>query len=324
MTNLARTYLLTALKRLSGACAMLALLSAPALAATVDIKPVMRVGDRFGWDYRKETMQTAEGRGTKKTASVTPVTAKVIEASSTGYVLEWQYGDTRFLDAARAKAMAQQDNQWMADLAKALRFELLLAPDGQFVQLRNYAALRPAIDRMLAQVLAAVAKERQASPEERQQVGEMMRGMFATREQVETLLLKDVRLLLFPFGLSLDSAAPLTYQTALPNPFGGEALTAEGTVSLASVNARRGQASIRIEQKLSPDSVPRILNALVRELGDKRPPAEEFARLKADITDTSHYTVDLRSGFSNRVEFTRTTTLPGGSRTDKVSYSRTR
>ena len=103
-----------------------------------------------------------------------------------------------------------------------------------------------------------------------------------------------------------------------------EALTAEGTISLASVNARRGQASIRIEQKLSPDSVPRILNALVRGLGDKRPPAEEFARLKADITDTSHYTVDLRSGFSNRVEFTRTTTLPGGSRTDKVSYSRTR
>lgn len=311
-------------KRFLGVLALTALLSTPALAATIDIKPGIRVGDRYGWDYRKETEQQSQGTVTKKGESVTPVTAKVIEASATGYVLEWQYGDTRFLDAAQAKVMARQDMQWVTDLSKALRFELQLAPDGQFVQLRNYEQLKPSIDRMIEQVIATVAKERQASPAEMQQVGEMMRGMFATRERVETLLLKDVRLLLFPFGMSLDSKAPLNYQTALPNPFGGESLTAEGKISLASLNAKSGLATITIDQKLSPDSVPKILNALVQKLGDKRPPPEELSRLEADITDTSGYTVDLKSGFANKVEFTRTTRLPGGQRIDRISFSRTR
>ncbi len=314
----------TTLKHLLGACALLTLLTAPVLAATIDITPGLRVGDRFGWDYRKETVQQRQGKVTKQGASVTPVTAKVIEAAATGYVLEWQYGDTRFLDAAQAKAMAQKDRQWIAELSKTLRFELQLAPDGQFVQLRNYEALRPAIDRMIEQVMATVAKERQASPDEARQVGEMMRGMFATRERVETLLLKDVRLLLFPFGMSLDSKAPLTYETALPNPFGGESLTAQGTISLASVDAKRKLATLKIDQKLSPDSVPKILDALLQRLGDKRPPAEEIAKLKADIADQSSYTVDLKSGFANAVAFTRTTSLPGGQRTDRISFKRTR
>ncbi len=316
--------LLTTLKRLLGACAMLTLLNAPVFAASIDIMPGLQEGDRFGWDYRRETVQQRQGKITKQGASVTPVTAKVIEASATGYVLEWRYGDTRFLDAAQAKAMAQQDMQWIAELSKTLRFELQLAPDGQFVQLRNYDEVRPAIDRMIEQVLATLAKERQASPDEAQQVGEMMRGMFATRERVETLLLKDVRLLLFPFGMSLDSKAPLTYETALPNPFGGESLTAQGTITLASVDAKRKLATLKIDQKLSPDSVPRILNALLQKLGDKRPPAEEVAKLKADIADQSSYTVDLKSGFANAVAFTRTTTLPGGSRMDRIGFKRTR
>lgn len=300
------------------------LIGSSALAETVDIRPGLRIGEVFSWDYKKETEQQSQDKPKKSGSSVTPVTAKVIEASASGYVLEWRYGSTRFLDTAQAKVMAQKDMQWVADIAKALRFELQLAPDGQFVQLRNYEQIKPTIDQMVERVMAAVAQERKADPAEMKQVGDMMRGMFASRERVENLMLKDVRLLLFPFGMSLDTKAPLTYQAPLPNPFGGEALQAEGKISLTSVNRKRGHATIALDQKLSPDSVPKILSAMAQKMGDNRPPPEELAKLKADITDKSTYTVDLKSGFASKVEFMRTVSLPGGHRADRISFTRTR
>jgi hypothetical protein len=199
---------------------------------------------------------------------------------------------------------------------------LQLAPDGQFVQLRNYEQIKPKIDQMVDRVMALVAQERKADPAEMKQVGDMMRGMFASRERVENLMLKDVRLLLFPFGMSL-SKAPLTYQTPLPNPFGGDSLQADGKISLTSLNRKRGIAIISLDQTLNPDSVPKVLNAMAQKMGENRPPPSELAKLKANITDKSIYTVDLKSGLANKVEFIRIISMPGGHRTDKVSFKRT-
>lgn len=314
----------TSLKRHIALFTASLLIGGSALAETVDILPGLRIGDTYSWDYRKETEQQSQDKAKKSGASVTPVSARVIEASATGYVLEWRYGETRFLDASRAQAKAQKDMQWASDIAKALRFELQLAPDGQFVQLSNYEQIKPTIDQMVEHVMVAVARERKADPAEMKQVGDMMQGMFASRERVEALILKDVRLLLFPYGMSLDAKTPLTYQAQLPNPFGGENLVADGKISLASVDRKQGLATIRLEQKLSPDSVPKILGAMVQKMGDNRLPAEELAKLKADITDRSTYTVDLKSGLAKRVEFSRSVFLPGGHRIDKISFNRTK
>lgn len=293
----------------------------PVLADTLDIRPGLRAGETYRWDYRREMEQQAKGRPDKSGASITAVTAKVLEASASGYVLEWRYGDTRVLDAAQAKALAQKDMQWIWDLARELRFELQLAPDGQFVQLRNYEQIQPKIDQMIEHILAMAARQKNAGPAEMKQVGDMMRGMFAGRERVEALMLKDVRLLLFPFGMSLDTQAPLTYQTPLANPFGGEALQAEGTISLTSLDRTHGIATIGLDQKLSPDSMAKILAAMARKMGENRPPPEELAKLKADITDTSRYTIDLKTGFPSKVEFKRAVFMPDGHRIDKVSFT---
>ncbi len=230
-------------------------------------------------------------------------------------------GDTRVLDAAQAKALAEKDMQWVWDVAKELRFELQLAPDGQFVQLRNYEQIQPKIDQMIERVLAMAAQQKNAGPAEMKQVGDMMRGMFAGREQVEALMLKDVRLLLFPFGMSLDSNVPLTYQTPLANPFGGDPLQAEGTISLTSLDRKHGIATIGLDQKLSPDSMTKILAAMTQKMGANRPPPAELAKLQADITDTSRYTIDLKTGFPSKVEFKRAVFMPGGHRTDRVSFT---
>lgn len=293
----------------------------PVLADTLDIRPGLRAGETYRWDYRREMEQQAKGRPDKSGASITAVSARVLEASASGYVLEWRYGDTRVLDAAQAKALAQKDIQWIWDFARELRFELQLAADGQFVQLRNYEQIKPKIDQMIEHVLVMVAQEKKAGPAEMKQVGDMMRDMFAGRERVEALMLKDVLLLLFPFGMSLDTQAPLTYQTPLANPFGGEALQAEGTISLTSIDRKHGIATLGLDQKLSPDSMTRILAALARKMGENRPPPEELAKLKVDITDTSRYTIDLKSGFPSKVEFKRAVFMPDGHRIDKVSFT---
>lgn len=292
-----------------------------ALAETVDIRAQLRIGDIFSWDYKRETEQQSQDKPKKSGGTVTAVTAKVIEASATGYVLEWRYGSSRFLNTDRDTAMGLKDLQWVSDIMKALRFELQLSPDGQFVQIQNYEQIKPTIDQMVEHVIAAVAQERKTNPAETKQLGDMMRGLFASRERVENLMLKDVRLLLFPFGMSLDTNVPLTYQSPMPNPFGGEALQAEGMISLVSVDRKRGQATIALDQKLSPDSVPKMLSAMVQRMGDNRPPPEVLAKLEADIIDRSTYTVDLESGFANKVEFTRTISLPGGHRADRISFT---
>lgn len=299
------------------------LASAPLLAETLDIRPGLRTGEIYRWDYRREMEQQSTDNPKKSGASVTVVTAKVLEASASGYVLEWRYGETRLLDAAQAKALAQKNMQWIWDLAKELRFELQLAPDGQFVRLHNYEQIKPKIDQMVEHVLALVAQERKASPAEMKQAGDMMRGIFAGRERVEALMLKDVRLLLSPFGMSLDPNAPLTYHTPLANPFGGESLQADGVISLTSLNRKRGIATIKLDQKLSPDSMTKIHASMAQKMGDNRLPAAEIAKLKADITDKSIYTIDLKTGFASKVEFMRTIYMPDGHRIDKVSFKST-
>lgn len=299
------------------------LASGPLLAETLNIRPGLRTGEIYRWDYQRAMEQESEGKPKKSGASITAVTAKVLESSASGYVLEWRYGKTRLLDSDQAKVLAQKDMQWIWDFAKELRFELQLGPDGQFVQLRNYEQIKPKIDRMIEHMLAMAAQENKSSPDEMKQVGDMVRGMFSGRDRVEALMLKDVRLLLFPFGISLDSNAPLTYQAPLANPFGGENLQADGMISLTSLNRKRGIATVSLDQKLSSDSVTKMITAMTQKMGEKRPPPEVLAKLKADITDKASYTVNLKSGFASKVEFMRTVYMPGGHRIDKVSFNST-
>lgn len=299
------------------------LASGPLLAETLDIKPGLRTGEIYRWDYQRAMEQQSGDKPKKSGASITPVTARVLEASVTGYVLEWRYGKTRLLDPAQAKALDQKNMQWIWDFAKELRFELQLAPDGQFVQLKNYEQIKPKIDQMIEHLITLAAQGEKASPAEMKQVGDTVRAMLTGRERVESLMLKDVRLLLFPFGMSLDSKSPLTYQAPLANPFGGENLQADGVISLTSLNRKRGIATVNLDQKLSPDSVTKMVTAMTQKMGENRPTPEELAKLKADITDKASYTVNLKSGFASKVEFMRTVYMPGGHRIDKVSFNST-
>lgn len=308
----------TGLSRILATLTISLLMGGSALAESNEIvRPGIHAGESFSWDYRRKTETQYQNTAKKTVGSVTAVTAKVIEASSSGYILEWTYGDTHMLDAPGPEAAAAQ---WVSDVAKELRFELQLDPEGQFVRLRNYEQLRSKIDQVIEQVMAAIAKERKATPAEMTYVGKMLKEMFGSQDRVETLMLKDVRLLLFPFGMPLDSKAPITYQTQLPNPFGEDSLQADGTLVLTSLDTKQGVATISLDQKLSADSVPKMLAAMIQRMGENRPPSTALSKLRADINDHSTYTVDLKSGLAREVEFTRTVTMPGGSRIDRVSF----
>ncbi|MCB1887643.1 MAG: hypothetical protein KDH20_08555 [Rhodocyclaceae bacterium] len=299
--------------------ALATLMSAPLRAEPIDFRPGFKVGETFRWSYREESTRQRRGKPPDASGTVTPLTARVLEASSSGYVLDWHIGEAQQIYPDQTESSGRSEDRWLQEVATTLNFELQLSREGRFLALRNHDPLRSKIDAVIERL---VVERRARGANVAEEAGRVLREMLADRERFEAFLLQDILLLLFPMGISLDTDAATTTQAELPNPFGGDALLSDVAIRVAAIDLSKDRAIVEVARRLEPGSVTKLLQAMMARAGKRGARAAEFAHMTADITDTGKIEVERSTGLVWRASHTRQITLPGMVRTIRREFER--
>ncbi len=279
------------------------------------------VGDVIHLVLRKEQERQVPNRPAQRSSSLLRVTLEVLESGAQGMVVRWSH--SRPVDVAAppaGEAADEADVIW--ELVQDIHYDLEFDAGGEFVRLRNYEEVRPLVDRMLSEIGAILGKRGNAAAAE--QATALVRRMFSSRSNLESVLLREPRLFFHPMGKRFVLDAPREYDAQLPNPFGGAGLPAHGTLRVDWIDRNRGLAAVTMEQTLHPDSVRIAVESLLQRMPpERRPQNLDPAAIKVEVRELARYTVNLQDGLPERMDFTRTTRVPGGYRRDVVGVQRT-
>jgi hypothetical protein len=134
----------------------------------------------------------------------------------------------------------------------------------------------------------------------------MTQRALADPDQVQRESLLLTAELLSACGIEITAGAPLVLRTRIPSPFGGPALPAAGTATLAGLDGRRGLALIVVRAAARPEDVQRLVDAMAAtEAGQRLPPN---ARTSSRVSQVEEHVMDVRTGWpvnvlrSTRVE----------------------
>lgn len=293
---------------------------AGAPAGMLELAARPRAGQVIRLELRKDQERQGANQALQRSSSLLRVTVEVLEADARGMLVRWSPAPAQPPGSAQHDGLAG-DTEAIWALMRDIHYELEFDAHGQLLQLRNFDALRPVVSRLLDELETVLAGR--GDPEAARQAMALVRRTFASRANLEALLLREPRMFFFPLGKSVPLEAPLEYDSQLPNPFGGAALPAHGSLRVDWVDRNRGLAAITLEQDLHPDSARMVLEALIARLPPaNRPKDADLSGLKVEIRDQGRYSVNLADGLPERVDFTRIARVPGGFRRDVLGMRR--
>ena len=179
---------------------------------------------------------------------------------------------------------------------------LEFAVDESLAPLRmlNWDVLQPRICRYVESIAG--------SPE----AGTAVSSMFAqmTDEAAPAMLARFLLFLSLGQGLSLWVDKPLRYETTLPSPIGGPAMTGHAQFELESFDPNASKAVINWRQSIDPNSFAASASGLSASLRTSAGLADDSdelqaALVKADIRRNDHCRIELNTwcGLAVRTEF---------------------
>ena len=248
--------------------------------------------------------QPAQGR--------TPFTIKVLKADKSGYVISWRYGRSLISGTATSPSI-----EALQDLMDNLEYVIELEPDGRFKSLRNWQQVRDKTAKLIDQMFPSDKSADAAS----KSAAEQIKALFATKNNVESYLLREVQLFFMFYGQRLNPNEELEYDDLLPNPLGGPPFPAKARIKVLSVD--KNKASLRytlnFDREKSGKIIADSLAALAKRMGKDSGELTELAST-LEISDEAQLLFDIKSKWPIRLTHERRIKLQGRSRVDLIEY----
>ena len=241
-----------------GCCAPLALiLVAPAGAQSdgaIEFPIRYDVGDRWRIVAERNISEVANGQEMSAHATISS-TYELNEADDYGYSATWIIEEVEVSgDGSVGYAISPEDL-----IGEPIEYSA--SADGAPLEIVNW-------DEVLDSLLEDVDRQLSSSREEiaRQAAREVITSWGP--ELGAQLILKDAFGISLCQGLRLEPNIPQTYETVLPNPFGGEAIAATGEYVLTSIDSDANIAEIHWRLFFDPDSAMQILEESLQGVVD--------------------------------------------------------
>jgi hypothetical protein len=285
------------------------------LAEPLDLKPAWKAGDSFALLMTK-TRERVEGTSTVfRGRAETPVTVTVVEAGRDGALIDWQFGATRVLEPPNLPAPPD------AALFEGATLRLRLDANGRPRSIENYPEVRQRIDAATAAVLAPIS-----DPDTRGRLSAILRDTLGSKEQLESLVLRDIGQFFVPLSAPLDTEVARSRDVELPSPAGGQPLRA---VDRFTVELRDVIAEVRWTQTIEATELARLVRDLeqrVRDRGATQPGVSQpSAPRDLEVQMQGRYEVPLEGlRVPRSAEIRRRSAGGGVSMTDTVRFTRTR
>ena len=211
-----------------------------------------RKGDVKNIEITKTSRTLNAGKEKRSTQSSYGAIITVLDATDKGYVLQWQCKPGK----------DDQKYSFRDDVLNELYLNLKVIyttdETGMFDSIVNYSEIRKFIDASID----AIGKEMGATSDSSKAL-DLIRGIFATRQSIEQLAMKDISLFHSPYGVEYSLRHPQSIDTEVPNFLGGEPFPAIVTLGLRKVDKKNDRANIYIRQKLDKEKTAAIMNKVL-------------------------------------------------------------
>ncbi|MFH1116776.1 MAG: hypothetical protein V1792_22905 [Pseudomonadota bacterium] len=284
---------------------------------SIELKPHWKQGAKKKFEIIKNRKKVGEGKVLFDGTGRTDLEISVEKADSQGYLVNWTMGETKFDQADAAKnPIAKQ----AANLLKGFAILLEVSPSGELKGVKNWEELKSKATEAL-NAMAEVWRKSGFNEQMISQLNAQVSSTFATKEEITRMCTREPNLYFMTLGRTYKAGEPLTYDTLLPNPFGGEAFPATGSFVVARYDKESGKAEVEWNQKIQPEAAKRVLSATLKKLG-----GEQGKNIKEDllpknykIEDSGKFVIDVPSGWVLSLTQSRTVMTESASQTDSTT-----
>ncbi len=257
--------------------------------STVTFITYWEKGDSYDFVMHKSKLKYSGDTLKSETNIYTDLSMSVVESTDTDYTISLTYGETAIEGDSNPVLLL------LTSLTGGSEYQYKISEMGEFQELLNWQDIRDYIEKMVDTVKANIPDKQGV-----QQAFALITGLYDSKEKVEASA-KSVQLYHAPYGMEYALNDKLSFESELPNPFGGNPIPAIYSLELTEINKEDGYCVLEITQTIDKvkakefvlDFVKKIMPALANkneeELEDKIPVFE--------ITDKMQFQMDLNSGW---------------------------
>ncbi len=284
---------------------------------SMELKPHWKQGTKKKYDIIKNRKKVGGGKVLFDGTSRTDLAISVEKADSKGYLVNWTMGETRFDQAEAAKnPIAKQ----AANLLRGFAILLEVSPSGELKGVKNWEELKAKATEAL-NAMVGVWRKSGFNEQMISQLRAQVSSTFATKEKITQMCTREPNLYFMALGRTYKPERTMTYDTLLPNPFGGEAFPATGSFALARYDKESGKAEVDWNQRIQPEAAKRVLTGTLKKLAEQQGKeiSEEHLPKNYRIEDSGKFVIDVPTGWVLSLTQSRTVMTDSGSQVESTT-----
>lgn len=243
------------------------------------------IGDRYQFNIEKSQQQWKDGELSKNELSRYTATFHVVDSTATSYTVHWTYDTDVENDYGIPSSIAKR----FANYSK-MEFQYRTDELGSFVELLNWEDVSVKMKDLFTQMTEVISDGDPATREKIQGNLEPLIPIFSSKEAIEQLVMKEVQLIHYPFGVEFSTTEPFEYDEQLPNLFGGDPIKGRSQVSIASVDREDMRCVLEHRMTIDPKETKKVIMQAMSKMGaDDKEMQKEMARARFDISDNNSF-----------------------------------
>lgn len=264
-------------------------------------------GDSYDFRVTKIDRRWRGGELAKDDSSSYIANFEVLDSTDTDYTIKWSY-ETDFSKYEIPEEFAVKFNDYRMTEIIYRTSEL-----GEFLEVVNWQEISAKMQGLFDDVTQDIMNEDPEHAKMANNVFQTFKQAYASKEGIEQLVVTELRLIHFPFGLEYSVEEPVRYEDELPNMFGGKPIRGDAMLYFQEVDFDEEYCVMIQERRLNPeDTRDMILNLLKKmKLGDKEM-KKMLKEAQFDIVDYNIYAYYYYPGVPVLVETNRETIMDIG------------
>lgn len=238
---------------------------------------------------------------------------KIIDSTAVGFTVEWVYKN--FTTPGQPENVLSSLNTLMEGLKVLYKTDDV----GSFSELLNWQEIR---DFSIGNY--ELAMKNKNPDKEFVAALNQVKAIFQSKENIENLLIKEVRLFHSPYGMEYSSKGMVT-ETKLPNALGGEPFPATITFKAEEINKDNDHCKVTMNQEIDKGKAGPIIAAMLKKLSPTPIRDEETMRKQIkdmEISDLNEFTYAISSGWLKKIRFKRVSSLGNLKQTETYQFTK--
>ncbi len=261
----------------------------------------------------KKTLQIVKGRTEMVNGQMvdqkqlnSKVELTVLEATPTGYVVQWQYMDSNWL---QSDPYIKKWGKELAGIVDKLIFIYEIDELGVFKQLLNWQEIQKL-------AMTALNKAEQVAPTQSYDFKlavAQLRSIFKNQQSIEGKLAQEILLYHSPYGNEYSANQLIEYEDAVLNLTGGEPIPAAASIMIQNVDNTRKTCEMVHTLNSDPNATKKQVGNILRSMNAGE---AQIAGLQLATHDTNTYQIDFYNGWVYDLQHKRIVQAPNLERTD--------